>query len=195
MTVLIVLLAIAVGIGLYVMSIYNSLIELKNNYLNAFAQIQVQLKRRYDLIPSLVETAKGYLKHEKETFQNIVEARNGAKKSLEKARPDDAKGMKDLEQSEKHLSSQMAGFNITLEAYPELKSNETMMQLSEELTTTENKISFARQAYNDSVMEYNTARQSFPANLFAVSFGHTKDATLLEFEDSEQIQKVPEVKF
>ncbi len=195
MTTILIFIGLIVVLALYIMSLYNALVTMKNAYLNAFAQIQVQLKRRYDLIPSLVETAKGYMKHEKETFEKIVEARNGAKKSLENAKPEDENGMRELEKSEANLSNQMSNFNVTLEAYPELKSNENMMQLSEELTTTENKISFARQAYNDAVMDYNNTRESLPTKFFAVNFGHPKNATLLQFEDSEAIQKTPEVKF
>ncbi len=195
MTALIILLVIIAAIGLYIMSVYNTLVELKNNYLNAFAQIQVQLKRRYDLIPTLVETAKGYMKHEKETLQRVIEARNGASGQLKEARPDNETSMHELGKNETNLTKEMSKFNILVEAYPDLKANENMMQLSEELTTTENKISFARQAYNDAVMEYNTYKQSVPPKFFAASFGHIKDATLLEFEDSEQIQDMPEVKF
>ncbi len=195
MTTFLVIIVLIVVVALYIMSLYNRLVALKNTYLNAFAQIQVQLKRRHDLIPSLVETAKAYMKHEKETLEDIVNARNNAKKSLENATPENEEGISQLRKSESELSSKMSNFNITMEAYPELKANENMMQLSEELTTTENKIGFARQAYNDAVMEYNTARQSMPTSFFANSFGHTKDANLLDFEDSKQIQEVPEVKF
>ncbi len=195
MSFLLILLIIAVSIGLYIMSVYNRLIALKNTYLNAFAQIQVQLKRRYDLIPSLVETAKGYMKHERETLEKIVQARNGASGQLKSARPDNEQSMNELSKSNNELSSQMSKFNILVEAYPDLKSSENMMQLSEELTTTENKISFARQAYNDAVMEYNTYKQSVPPKFFAANFGHIKDATVLEFEDSKEIQKAPQVKF
>ncbi len=192
---ILVILSIIAAIGLYIMNLYNNLVALKNGYLNAFSQIQVQLKRRYDLIPSLVKTAKAYMEHESTTLQNVTDARNKAKQSLQKAMPEDAQAIKELISSESELNKQISGFNITLEAYPELKANENMMQLSEELTSTENKVSFARQAYNDAVMEYNTARQSMPTALFTNFFGHTKDANLLEFSDSEQIQEPPKVEF
>lgn len=189
------LLAIVVALILYVMYMFNQLVALKNRYLNAFAQIQVQLKRRYDLIPSLVETAKGYMKHEKETLQNVINARNGATSSLKEARVDDENSLQELSSANNKVSSEMSKFNILMEAYPDLKASENMMKLHEELTTTENKVSFSRQAYNDAVMEYNTYRQSVPQSFFVNSFGHPKDATLLEFEDTKEIQKAPEVKF
>lgn len=189
------LLAIVVALILYVMYMFNQLVALKNRYLNAFAQIQVQLKRRYDLIPSLVETAKGYMKHEKETLQNVINARNGATSSLKEARVDDENSLQELSNANNKVSSEMSKFNVLMEAYPDLKASENMMKLHEELTTTENKVSFSRQAYNDAVMEYNTYRQSVPQSFFANSFGHPKDATLLEFEDTKEIQKAPEVKF
>lgn len=195
MNILLILLGIVVVVAFYIMNIYNRLVALKNQYLNAFAQIEVQLKRRFDLIPTLVETAKGYMQHEKETFENIVNARNGASSSLKNAKPDDEGSMKELGDANNRLSSEVSKFNILMEAYPDLKANENMIKLHEELTTTENKVSFARQAYNDAIMMYNTYRQSFPANMLAVRFGHPKDASLLEFDDSEQIQKMPEVKF
>lgn len=189
------ILVIVVAILLYIISIFNNLVKLKNRYLNAFAQIQVQLKRRYDLIPTLIETAKGYMKHEKETLQSVINARNGASSSLKNALPEDEASIKELAQANTNLSNQMSKFNILMEAYPDLKASENMLELHEELTTTENKVAFSRQAYNDAVMEYNTYRQSFPPNFFAPRFGHPKDATLLEFEDSDTIQQMPEVKF
>lgn len=195
MSALLVLLVLVVIVALYVINIFNRLVALKNLYLNAFAQIQVQLKRRYDLIPTLVETAKGYMKHEKETLEAVVNARNGASSSLKNASPEDSDSIQELANANTGLSKEMTKFNILMEAYPDLKASENMLKLHEELTTTENKVSFSRQAYNDAVMEYNTYRQSFPANYLAARFGHSKDAALLEFEDSEQIQDMPEVKF
>ena len=180
---------------LYVISIFNTLVALRNRFKNAFSQIEVQLKRRYDLIPNLVETAKGYLKHERETLDAVIQARNGASDSLAAAQrnPGDASSIQGLGQAEGNLAGAMGKFNIVVEAYPDLKGNQNMMQLTEELTSTENKVSFARQAFNDQVMEYNTYKQSFPQNFFAGLFGHIKDASLLEFEDSKQIQAAPKV--
>ncbi len=182
---------------IYVISIYNTLVTLKNRYLNAFSQIEVQLKRRYDLIPNLVETAKAYMTHERETLDAVTTARNEAAAIL-KAMGDGNVGgaeMKNLAQAEGALQNALGKLNVTMEAYPDLKANENMMQLTEELTTTENRVAFARQGFNDAVMSYNTYRQSLPPALFAGAFGHPTDAQLLEFEDSAAIQQAPEVKF
>lgn len=191
----ILLLVLLAGVALFAISIYNRLVAARNRYKNAFAQIDVQLTRRHDLIPNLVETAKGYMKHERETLEEVIQARNTAVGNLKQAAkdPTDADAMKDLAQSEQQLSGALGRLFALAESYPDLKANENMMQLSEELTTTENKVAFARQAYNDSVMEYNTLRESFPNNLFAGWFNF-QEAELLEIED-ETKREVPEVSF
>ena len=188
---------VLLALVIYIISIYNTLVTLKNRYLNAFSQIEVQLKRRYDLIPNLVETAKAYMKHERETLDAVTTARNEAAAVL-KAMGDGNIGraeMANLAPAEGALQNALGKLNVTMEAYPDLKANENMLQLSEELTTTENRVAFARQGFNDAVMAYNTYRQSLPPALFAGAFGHPTDAQLLEFEDSAVIAQAPEVKF
>lgn len=181
----------------YAVSVYNRLVALKNRFENAFAQIEVQLKRRYDLIPNLVETARAYMSHERETLQAVTEARNGALAGLQNAaaHPGEPGAMAALAGAEGALGSALGRLNVVMEAYPDLKASENMRQLSETLTSTENRVAFARQAFNDAVMQYNTYKQSFPPVVMAASFGHRQDAALLEFEDSAEIQAAPKVSF
>jgi LemA protein len=193
---LLVILGVAVLLAVFTVGIYNRLVALRNRYQNAFAQIEVQLKRRHDLIPNLVETAKGYMAHERETLDAVITARNQATGGLERAasKPGDAAAMKELGSAEGLLNGAVGRLFAVMEAYPDLKANQNMMQVSEELTSTENKVAFARQAFNDSVTAYNTYRESFPPVLFASTFGHYENASLLEF-DSAAIAEAPRVSF
>jgi LemA protein len=193
---LIVLGVIVLVLAVTAVGIYNKLVTLRNRFKNAFAQIEVQLKRRHDLIPNLVETAKGYMAHERETLDAVIQARNQASAGLQRAAgdPTDAAAVQGLGSAEGALSGAMGRLFAVMEAYPDLKANQNMMQLSEELTSTENKVAFSRQAFNDAATAYNIYKQSFPAVAFAGMFGHANDAALLEF-DSEAIAEAPKVSF
>ncbi|MCC6415572.1 MAG: LemA family protein [Opitutaceae bacterium] len=190
-----VLLAIVVILALWVVGIYNGLVTLRNRFKNAFAQIDVQLKRRYDLIPNLVETAKGYLKHERETLEAVIKARNIAASAAEAvaANPASGSAVKNLMGAEAGLAGALSRLMVVSEQYPDLKANQNMTQLTEELTSTENKIAFARQAFNDSVMTYNTKRETFPTVVFAGMFGF-QSAELFKVEDPTE-RNAPQVKF
>ncbi|MET0224999.1 MAG: LemA family protein [Dokdonella sp.] len=194
MTLLIVL-VILVGVGFYAVGLYNALVTGRNGYKNAFAQIDVQLTRRYDLIPNLVETAKGYMQHERETLEAVIQARNSAVSGLSaaKASPGDAAAMQQLSGADNALTQTLGRLFALSEAYPDLKANQNMMQLSEELTSTENKVAFARQAYNDAVMGYNNRRQMFPGSVVANMFA-LQPAEPLKIE-SETKREVPKIAF
>lgn len=195
------MLGILIGIGIvfvvvlglfgYVIGLYNNLVALRNRFQNAFAQIDVQLKRRYDLIPNLVETAKGYMKHEKETLDAVIRARNSAMAAGQQAaaNPGDPNAINNLSTAEVALAGSLNRFIGLAEAYPDLKANQNMLALQEELTSTENKISFARQAFNDAVTQYNTSVESFPSNLVA-GFGNFQRAALWELSEPEQREPV-----
>jgi LemA protein len=193
---LLVLVGVAVLFAAWLAGIFNKLVMLRNRFKNGFAQIEVQLKRRYDLIPNMVEVAKGYMKHERETLEAVIQARNMAAGGLQKAaqNPGDAVAMQGLASAEGALTGTLGRLFALAESYPDLKANQNMMQLSEELRSTENKVAFSRQAFNDAVTEYNTYKQTFPPVIFAGMFGHGSDATLLEF-DSAAIAEAPKVSF
>ena len=189
-------LAVIVALVIWAVSIYNRLVQLRNRFKNAFAQIDVQLKRRYDLIPNLVETAKGYLKHERETLEAVIKARNQAVTAANAAgaNPGNPAAMQGLSQAEGALTGMLGRLFALSEAYPDLKANQNMLSIQEELSSTENKVAFARQAFNDSVMEYNTKRESFPDTIFAGMFGFGA-AELLQATESAEERKAPQVKF
>ena len=190
-----VLVVVVVSLVGFVIGVYNKLVTMRNRYKNAYAQIDVQLKRRYDLIPNLVEIAKGYIKHERETLENVTKARNIAYAASQAAaaNPGDTGTMKNLISAESGLAGTLSRLMMVSEQYPDLKANQNMMQLTEELTSTENKISFARQAYNDSVMVYNTDREVFPSNLVAGMFNFSP-AELFVVDKPEQ-KDAPKVQF
>ena len=192
---MLVLLILIVVVGFWAVGLYNGLVASRNQYKNAFAQIDVQLTRRYDLIPNLVETAKGYMKHERETLEAVITARNAAMSGLKaaSANPGDPNAVQQLAGAENQLTASLGRMFALAEAYPDLKANTNMMQLSEELTSTENKVAFARQAYNDAVMGYNNSREVFPNSIVANSFGF-QPAQLLEIE-SKEMRVAPKVSF
>ncbi|MFL6650080.1 MAG: LemA family protein [Sulfurifustaceae bacterium] len=187
--------ALIVLVLVFVVMLYNRLVTLRNRIKNAFAQIDVQLTRRYDLIPNLVETAKGYLKHERETLEAVIRARNAAVTTLKAVAADPSRGdaMQSLAGAETALGGALGKFFAVAEAYPDLKANQNMMQLSEELTSTENRVAFARQSYNDAVMEYNNAREMFPGSVIAGMFQFTP-GTMLEIENPAK-RAAPKVAF
>ena len=195
MLISLIVLAVLVVFAFWGVGIYNGLVTARNAFKNAFAQIDVQLTRRYDLIPNLVEVAKGYLKHERETLEAVIQARAAAVSGLAaaKANPGDPAAMAALGGAESGLAGALSRLMVVAEAYPDLKANQNMMQLTEELTSTENRIAFARQAYNDSVMAYNNKREVFPSNIIAGMFGFIA-AALLEITDPAQ-REAPKVSF
>jgi len=195
MTTLLVILGIAAAIFLYGIALYNNLVNQRNRVKNGFAQIDVQLTRRHDLIPNLMEAVKGYMAHERETLQEVIQARNAAVVGLQNAaaNPADADAIKQLGVAEGALNGALGRLFALAEAYPDLKANQNMMQFQEELSTTENKVAFARQAFNDAVMNYNNARENFPGSIVANNFSF-QAAEFLEIE-IEQKREVPKVSF
>ena len=193
-----ILLAIVVVLGFLAVGVYNGLVRARNAFRNAFAQIDVQLQRRFDLIPNLVETAKGYLSHERETLEAVVAARGAAVSGLAaaKADPGNPAAMAELANAQGALNGALGRLMVVVEAYPDLKANQNMMQLTEELTSTENKVAFARQAYNDSVMAYNNKREVFPSSVVAGMFNFAQ-AALLEIPAEQQaaVRAAPKVEF
>jgi LemA protein len=197
MVAFIIFLLLIIGLpALFAITAYNKLVRYRNQYKNAFAQIDVQLNRRYDLIPNLVETAKSYMKHERDTLEAVIQARNQAQASLKQiaGNPDNAQGMEALMGAESMLGGALGRLFAVSEAYPDLKANQNMMQLSEELTATENKVAFARQGYNDSVMVYNNARETFPSNIVAGMFNF-KEVKPLDLDDKPEAREAVKVSF
>jgi len=190
-------LALVVLFTFWVVGLYNGLVRSRNAFRNAFAQIDVQLQRRFELIPNLVETAKGYLAHERQTLEAVIAARGAAVSGLSaaKASPGDPGAMAQLESGERQLEGALGRLLVVAEAYPDLKANQTMMQLTEQLTSTENKVAFARQAYNDAVMAYNNKREVFPSSLVAGNFGFAPAAMVTIPVDQPQMRQAPQVKF
>ncbi|MEN1957401.1 MULTISPECIES: LemA family protein [Luteimonas] len=195
--ILLVIAAVVVVALMWGVGIYNGLVTARNAFKNAFAQIDVQLQRRFDLIPNLVETAKGYLTHERETLEAVIAARSAAMSGLSaaKANPGDAAAMAELGQSQGLLNGALGRLMMVAEAYPDLKANQNMMQLTEELTSTENRVAFARQAYNDSVMAYNIKREVFPSNILAGMFNFDAAALLEIPADKAEVREAPKVQF
>ncbi len=197
MTLFLIVLAVLIAVPLFwAIGAYNRLVTLRNTFKNAFAQIDVQLKRRYDLIPNLVETARAYMTHERETLEAVIAARNSAAAARQAAatNPADTAAISQMTQAEGALGSAMTRFFALAEAYPDLKANQNMMQLSEELTSTENKVAFARQAFNDAVMSYNTGAEQFPGTLIATAFGF-RPAEMLQSIEAPEERKAPKVSF
>ena len=192
-----ILLAIVIAIAFWGVGIYNGLVTARNAFKNAFAQIDVQLQRRFDLIPNLVETAKAYMSHERETLEAVIAARSAAQSGLAaaKANPGDPDAMAQLAAAQGQLNAGLGRLLAVAEAYPDLKANQNMMQLTEELTTTENKVAFARQAYNDSVMAYNNRREVFPSSLLAGAFNFAPAALLDIPADKAEVREAPKVQF
>ncbi len=194
----IVLLVVIVGGALWIMGVYNGLVTARNAFKNAFAQIDVQLQRRFDLIPNLVETARAYMGHERDTLEAVVAARSAAQAGLAaaKANPGDPQAMAQLATAQQQLNSGLGRLLVTVEAYPDLKANQNMMQLTEELTSTENKVAFARQAFNDAVMAYNNKREVFPSNMIAGAFNFAPAALLeIDAEKRDAVREAPKVSF
>ena len=194
---LLILLIIVAVVAFWAVGIYNGLVRARNAFRNAFAQIDVQLQRRFDLIPNLVETAKGYMQHERDTLEAVIAARGAAMAGLSaaKARPGDPAAMAELASTQGMLDGALGRLMVVAEAYPDLKANQTMAQLSEELTSTENRVAFARQAYNDAVMAYNNKREVFPSSLVAGNFGFASAAPLALPPDQPEMRLAPQVRF
>ncbi len=195
--ILLVIVAVLVGLALWAVGIYNGLVAARNAFRNAFAQIDVQLQRRFDLIPNLVETAKAYLQHERGTLEAVTAARSAAQAGLSaaKASPGDPAAMAELAQTQGALNGALGRLMVSVEAYPDLKASQNMMQLTEELTSTENKVAFARQAYNDSVMAYNNRREVFPSSVVAGMFNFEPAALLDIPADRAEVREAPKVRF